>query len=159
MKRYAFLDRDGTLLFEPQDTYQIDSVKQLRILGGAITGLKKLIEMGYTLVMVTNQNGLGTLSYPLSSFRAVQKKFLETCKRNGISFEKIYVCPHLPKEKCICRKPKLGLVETIAIDKKTSLVCGDRTSDRQFAENLGVRFISMQTNTNFYTALSAGGVV
>lgn len=160
--KYAFLDRDGTLLFEPQDTYQIDSVKQLRILDGVIDGLKKLIEKGYSLIMVTNQDGLGTRDYPRSSFQAVQKKFLAVCKQNGITFKKIFFCPHLPSEECDCRKPKLGLVRAMVTNQtidKLSFVCGNRENDKLFAKNMDLRFIPMQTNTNFYTALSAEGVI
>lgn len=155
--KFAFLDRDGTLIFEPQDTYQIDSVKQLRVLDGVIKGLKLLMQQGYSLVMVTNQDGLGTTNYPLSSFETVQKKLLNIFRNNGISFTQVYVCPHLPKEKCDCRKPKLGLVKTIisggVIDTSASFVCGDRKSDEQFAKNLDVRFVPMKTNGNFYVAL------
>lgn len=154
MKKYAFLDRDGTLIFEPTETYQVDTIAQLKILEGVMEGLKLLIKQGYTLMMITNQDGLGSASYSLSSFEEIQDALLRTFKQNGIIFQKIFICPHLPSKNCDCRKPKLGLVEKIAdIDKETSFVCGDRNSDRQFAKNLGIRFIPIQTNGNIFNAL------
>jgi imidazoleglycerol-phosphate dehydratase / histidinol-phosphatase len=157
LKKYAFLDRDGTLIFEPQDTYQVDTVKQLRILDGVIKGLTWLIKQGYLPVMVTNQDGLGTAGYPLSAFEAVQNKLMNLLNTKGIFFSYVFICPHLPEARCNCRKPKLGLVEKIisgsAMDKTASFVCGDRMSDKQFAKNMGIRFIPMKTNGNFYAAL------
>lgn len=157
-KRYAFLDRDGTLIYEPQDTYQVNSVKQLRVLDGVIKGLQLLIQKGYSLVMITNQDGLGTTNYPLSSFNKVQNKFLKICRENGIVFTNVLICPHLQEDACSCRKPKLGLIKKIissgTMDSAGSFMCGDRKSDLQFAKNLGIRFVPMKTNGNFYAALA-----
>lgn len=156
-KKYAFLDRDGTLIFEPQDTYQIDSLAKLKILDGVIDGLKKLKNKGYSLVMISNQDGLGTSSFPQEKFKAPQEKMLKIFRDNGIDLDEIFICPHLPNEACNCRKPKTGLVEeflrTADIDKTLSFVCGDRNSDRQFAKNVGIKFIPMETNGNFYKSI------
>lgn len=156
-RKYAFLDRDGTLIFEPQDTYQIDSLSKLKILDGVIDGLKKLKSMGYSLVIISNQDGLGTPSFPQENFKEPQEKMLKIFQDNGIDFDEIFICPHLPNEACNCRKPKTGLVEEFLantnIDKTRSFVCGDRDSDRQFAKNLGIRFVPMQTNGNFYKSI------
>lgn len=158
--RYAFLDRDGTLIFEPQDTYQVDTIQQLRILPGVMRGLQYLINQGYQLVMVTNQDGLGTVSYPTSAFQSVQDRLLTLFEKNDITFAKILICPHRQSQTCDCRKPKLGLVEKMiqrgGIDKTTSFVCGDRKSDKQFAKNIGVAYIPMKTNRNFYEAILRG---
>lgn len=162
-KKYAFLDRDGTLIFEPQDTFQIDSIEKLKILDGVIRGLKELIRQGYELIMITNQDGLGTSSFPQANFEAPQKKMLSIFEENDIRFKKIFVCPHLSSQNCGCRKPKIGLVKKFLrnnqIDKNKSFVYGDRASDKLFAKNIGVKFISMQTNGNFYNALVQGGEV
>lgn len=162
-KKYAFLDRDGTLIFEPQDTFQIDSIKKLKILDGVIKGLKTLKKLGFEMIMVTNQNGIGTPSFPRANFEAPQNKMLSIFEENGINFEKIYICPHLPSKKCGCRKPKTGLIKKFLrenkIDKNSSFVCGDRTTDKLFAGNVGVKFIPMTTNGNFYQALIKGGVI
>lgn len=162
-KKYAFIDRDGTLIFEPLDTYQIDSLEKLKILDGVIKGLKKLKKQDYQLVMVTNQDGLGTSSFPQADFDEPQNKMLSIFEENGIKFNKIFICPHLPSKNCGCRKPKIGLVKKFLkdsqIDKNSSFVCGDRTTDKLFAKNIGIKFISMQTNGNFYKALIQGGVI
>ncbi len=162
-KKYAFIDRDGTLIFEPQDTFQIDSIEKLKILDGVIKGLKELVRQGYKLVMVTNQDGLGTSSFPQTNFQAPQNKMLNIFEENNIKFKKIYVCPHLLSEDCDCRKPKIGLIKKLLtdnkIDKGNSFVCGDRATDKLFAKNIGVKFVPMQTNDNFYKALAQGGVI
>lgn len=162
-KKYAFLDRDGTLIFEPQDTFQIDSTEKLKILDGVIKGLKELTRQGYELIMISNQDGLGTASFPQANFEAPQNKMLSIFEENGIKFKKIFICPHLPSKNCGCRKPKTGLVKKFLrdnqIDKNSSFVCGDRATDKLFAKNIGVKFISIQTNGNFYNALVRGGEV
>lgn len=163
LKKYAFLDRDGTLIFEPQDTFQIDSCKKLKILDGVLQGLKQLTKKGYELIMITNQDGLGTSSFPKANFKAPQNRMLSIFEDNGIKFKQIFICPHLPSENCDCRKPKIGLVKKFLnknyIDKSKSFVCGDRKTDKLFAKNIGVKFISMQTNGNFYKALTKGEVI
>lgn len=151
--KVAFLDRDGTLIFEPQDTFQVDRVDLVQVLPGVIEGLQTLVSRGYALVLVTNQDGLGTDSFPRAGFEAAQNKMLEIFKANEIHFLKVFICPHFPSEACLCRKPKLGLVEdfikTLPLDFKNSLMIGDRETDHQFAENLGISFISMPTNGSF----------
>lgn len=162
-KKYAFLDRDGTLIFESQDTFQIDSIEKLKILDGVIRGLKDLLDRGYQLVMITNQDGLGTYQFPKANFDAPQNKMLSIFKGNGIKFKEVFICPHLPSKNCDCRKPKIGLVKKFLnenqIDKSKSFVCGDRVTDKFFAENVGVKFVPMQTNSNFYNAISEGKIL
>ncbi|HWY79325.1 MAG TPA: histidinol-phosphate transaminase [Candidatus Sulfotelmatobacter sp.] len=162
-KKYAFLDRDGTIIFEPQDTFQIDSIEKLKILDGVIKGLKKLKKQGYEFIMISNQDGLGTASFPQADFDIPQNKMLRVFEENGITFNKIFICPHLPSKRCGCRKPKTGLVKKFLkenkIDKSNSFVCGDRLTDKLFAKNIGVTFFSMQTNGDFYKTLMQGGVV
>lgn len=161
LKKIAFLDRDGTLIFEPQDTYQIDSLDKLKILDGVIKGLKQLINQDYELIMITNQDGLGTSSFPQADFEKPQTKMLRIFDENGIRFKKIFICPHFSSKNCNCRKPKIGLVRNflreILLDKDNSFVCGDRETDKSFANNLGINYIPMQTNGNFYRALTTYG--
>ncbi len=156
MKKYAFIDRDGTLIFEPQDTYQIDKLEKLRILPGVIEGLLALRRVGYMLMMISNQDGLGTPSFPRADFEVVHQRMLDIFQRKGIVFTKTFICPHLPEDDCTCRKPKAGLLDellaTATLDV-SSFVCGDRESDRLLAENIGVRFLPMETNGNFDKAV------
>lgn len=162
-KKYAFLDRDGTLIFEPQDTFQVDSLEKLKILDGVIKGLKELKRQGFELVMISNQDGLGTSSFPKTDFEAPQNKMLGIFEEYGIEFKKIYICPHLPSKNCGCRKPKTGLIKKFLredqINKNSSFVCGDRDSDKLLAKNIGIKYIPMQTNGNFYSVLKGGEII
>ena len=150
--KVAFIDRDGVLIFEPQDDFQVDSLEKYRILPDVIDGLKELIDQGYKLVMVTNQNGIGTESFPEEDFLLVQNKLLEDLRNEGIEFEKVFVCPHFAEDGCACRKPKTGMVDEflkeIDLDK-ASFMIGDRDTDLQFAENIGVRGFKIETNSKF----------
>lgn len=151
--KVAFLDRDGTLIFEPPETHQIDSVAQLKILPGVVEGLRRLVKEQYRLVMVTNQDGLGTPALPKNSFEKPQRKLLSLLKQDGIEFYKIFICPHLEKTRCACRKPKPGLVKKFLasekIDYEKSFAVGDRATDMEFAENIGIRGYLMDTNQRF----------
>jgi imidazoleglycerol-phosphate dehydratase/histidinol-phosphatase len=156
--KYALLDRDGTLIHEPADK-QIDRLEKLTVLEGVIEGLQELKKMGYKLLLVSNQDGLGTPLFPLPDFEKTQRRMLEIFEHHGITFEALLICPHLAGENCRCRKPNTGLVDEFlrgtgeTIDWKRSFVCGDRESDRLFALNLGARFILMETNGVFTNVL------
>lgn len=151
--KIAFLDRDGVLIFEPPDTKQIDSIDKLKILPGVIGGLKKLRDSGYKFVMVSNQDGVGTKSFPKKDFEKPQNEFLRLLKLEGLEFYKIFICPHKKEGNCSCRKPKIGLLKawlkSEKIDFEKSFMIGDLETDMQFAENIGVRGIKMETNGIF----------
>jgi len=153
LKKMVFLDRDGVLIYEPTDTKQVDSPDNLKILDGVVDGLRKLLSAGFELVMVSNQDGLGTALFPREKFDAVQNKLLVDFKSAGVEFYQVFICPHLPQDGCGCRKPRTGLVENFLsagmVDLSRSLVIGDRESDRQFAENIGVSFLQARTNGKF----------
>ncbi len=148
--KIVFMDRDGTMIYEPPGTKQVDELSDLRILPGVMPGLQRLLKRGYRLVMVSNQDGLGTRQFPKKKFQMVQNELLFQLKRHRIKFYKIFICPHFAEDHCACRKPKTGLVEDFlkkrAVDWKNSFVIGDRGSDLRFAENLGVRGYKMKTN-------------
>ncbi len=151
--KVAFLDRDGTLIWEPPDTKQVDSIDRLRILPDVIKGLRLLRDGGYELVMVTNQDGLGTPSFPMSAFQEAQNEFLRLLHEQGIEFLEIFICPHFPQDRCFCRKPSADLVSDFLgarpIDIVASIMIGDRQTDEDFASNIGVRFLGMPTNGQF----------
>lgn len=153
MTKYALLDRDGALINEPQTDFQIDSLEKLKILDGVIEGLQWLQKQGYALVMVTNQNGVGTASFPYPTFDESHQTMLNIFQNNSISFERIFICPHVPEDNCLCRKPQTGLIDywltTADMDKTHSFMYGDRDTDRQFAENVGIQFIKTETNAEF----------
>jgi imidazoleglycerol-phosphate dehydratase/histidinol-phosphatase len=147
MKRVVFVDRDGTIIREPRDK-QIDSLEKLELVPGIISGLKLLVDSGYALVMVSNQDNLGTPSYPRKTFAQVQRKLSRLLNGEGIVFEKVFICPHDRKDDCDCRKPKPGLLKNYLrlndIDLSRSFVLGDRETDVEFASNLGCRSVRLK---------------
>ncbi len=139
--RIAFLDRDGTLIVEPDDE-QVDRLDKLALVPGVIPALLKLRDAGFEFVMVTNQDGLGTDSFPEQHFLEPQQFLLDLLGSQGISFREVFVCPHLPGQGCECRKPGTGLLTDFLkdtdIDLAASVVIGDRDSDLELARNIGV---------------------
>ena len=140
--KILFIDRDGTLIEEPDD-FQIDSYEKFRLMPDCIAALQKLRDAGWEFVMVSNQDGLGSDSFPFKNFEGPQNLLLQILKSQGISFREILVCPHRPEDGCDCRKPKTGLVKAYlepgCLDKNLSFVIGDRTSDVKLAKNMGLR--------------------
>jgi imidazoleglycerol-phosphate dehydratase / histidinol-phosphatase len=146
-QKVLFVDRDGTLIEEPSDE-QVDSLSKIRWMPGVFTALQRLTSSGYRLVMVTNQDGLGTASFPREHFEAPQQFVIDTLASQGIHFDAVCICPHRPADNCECRKPKLGIVKDYlashTLDLAGSVMIGDRLTDLNFAENLGVRGLRVQ---------------
>jgi imidazoleglycerol-phosphate dehydratase/histidinol-phosphatase len=145
-QKIIFIDRDGTIIEEPHDE-QIDSLEKLRFLPGIVHGLRSLVAEGYGLVMVSNQDALGSTSYPQAAFDTVQSRVIDLLEGEGIRFQDILICPHMASDGCSCRKPQPGLVasfmENNPVDRSGSFVLGDRETDVQFARNLGVTAIRL----------------
>lgn len=141
-KLVAFLDRDGTLIEEPED-FQVDALWKVRLLEGVIPALIRLRDAGYRLVLVSNQDGLGTDSFPAQDFQGVHDFVLALFSTQGIRFDEEFICPHFESEACDCRKPRTGMLTRYLagndIDLERSVVVGDRETDLQLARNLGVR--------------------
>lgn len=141
MKKILFVDRDGTLIKEPADQ-QIDSLDKLEFVDHVICALFVLQSAGYRLVMITNQDGLGTSSYPQDDFDVVQNKLLSILSSQGITFDDILICPHHVHEGCGCRKPDLDLVVSYLkdpqIDWSHSYMVGDRDCDLELARRMGI---------------------
>jgi imidazoleglycerol-phosphate dehydratase/histidinol-phosphatase len=144
MKKVLFIDRDGTIIVETEDE-QIDSFEKLTFLPGAITCLSKIAkETDFELVMVTNQDGLGTPVHPEENFWPVHNKILEILKGEGVSFSEIFIDKTMPSENAPTRKPGTALlVKYLAtgIDLDSSYVIGDRLTDVELAKNLGCKAI------------------
>jgi imidazoleglycerol-phosphate dehydratase / histidinol-phosphatase len=144
MKKVLFIDRDGTIIAEPEDE-QVDSFEKLTFLPGAITCLSKIAkETDFELVMVTNQDGLGTDSFPEATFWPVQNKMLEILKGEGVVFTEIFIDKTVPSQNAPTRKPGIAmLVKYLAkgIDLNSSFVIGDRLTDVELAKNLGCKAI------------------
>src|SRR5580692_628772 len=141
-RRILFLDRDGTLNEETADE-QIDSLEKIRLMPGVVPALLALKAAGFAFVMVTNQDGLGTASFPQEKFDRAHRFILELFSSQGIEFEAVCICPHFLREACACRKPRIGMVQEFlaahTIDKSRSYMIGDRDTDMEFAANLGVQ--------------------
>jgi imidazoleglycerol-phosphate dehydratase/histidinol-phosphatase len=140
--KVAFIDRDGTIVEEPPDE-QVDSLEKIHFMPGVVPGLIELQRAGFALVMVTNQNGIGTLSFPEAAFRIPHEFILRLLGSQGIRFAGVFICPHLPADNCSCRKPKLGMLTGFLarnnLDRAASVMIGDRETDMLFAANLGIR--------------------
>ncbi|MEO5626109.1 MAG: bifunctional histidinol-phosphatase/imidazoleglycerol-phosphate dehydratase HisB [Dokdonella sp.] len=152
--KILFVDRDGTLIEEPADQ-QIDAYEKFRLVPGAIGALRRLVDAGYELVMVSNQDGLGTPSFPHASFVGPQQLLLDILGGEGIFFREVLIDPSLPTEHASTRKPGVGLVRHYLgagqLDRERSAVIGDRESDLEFARNLGIRGIRIGADLDWST--------
>ena len=145
MKKAIFVDRDGTLLKEPADE-QIDSLEKVEFVPGAISGLKALADLGYELVMASNQDGLGTPAFPEETFWPAQNLLLKTLEGEGIRFDNILIDRSFPEDNSPCRKPRTGMFGPYldgSYDLPACWVIGDRETDLQLAANLGARGLQL----------------
>jgi imidazoleglycerol-phosphate dehydratase / histidinol-phosphatase len=137
-----FIDHDGTLVEEPPDQ-QVDSLEKIRFMPGVFAALNELSRAGYRLVIVTNQDGLGTASHPTARFEQAHRFILDAFRSQGVQFEKVFICPHFARDGCDCRKPATGLLRDFVregqVDLAASCVIGDRDTDLELARNLGTR--------------------
>ena len=143
MQKYLFIDRDGTLVYEPEDE-QVDAFEKLKFRKGVFKALSFIVEhTDYKLVMVSNQDGLGTESFPEADFWPVHNFILETLSGEGITFSDILIDRHFPEDNSPMRKPGTGMLTAYINDEecdmKGSFVIGDRDTDRLLAENLGCK--------------------
>jgi len=144
MKKVLFIDRDGTIITEPEDE-QVDSLEKFRFMPGAITGLSGIArETDYELVMVTNQDGLGTDAFPEETFWPAHNKMLQILEDEGVEFAEIFIDRTFPEENAPTRKPGTAMLTKYlanGIDLKNSYVIGDRPTDIELAKNLGCNAI------------------
>ncbi len=158
MKKVLFIDRDGTIIVEPPTDFQVDSFEKLAFLPEALIYLRKIVEeTEYELVMVTNQDGLGTSSFPENTFWGPHNLMMDTLENQGIPFAEVLIDKTFPEENAPTRKPGTGLLQKYIYgnyDLQNSFVIGDRASDIQLADNLGAKGIHISPTQTTNAALT-----
>lgn len=162
MKKVLFIDRDGTLALEPND-YQLDAFDKLIFYPQVFTYLGKIAkELSYTLVMVTNQDGLGTNQFPEDSFWPVHNHLLKSFEQEGVVFENILIDKSFPKDNAPTRKPKTGMLtpylDETKYDLANSFVIGDRLTDIELAKNIGAQGIFIANDEGLGAKEASGGL-
>lgn len=162
MKKVLFIDRDGTLILEPQD-YQIDNIEKLTFYPGVFRYLGQIARwLNYELVMVSNQDGLGSEAYPEEIFIPIHDLIMRTLENEGIHFSAVHIDKSFPEENAPTRKPKLGMLKDYLkgdVDMANSFVIGDRLTDVQLAANLGCKAIRLLPPDQSDLALSIPDVL
>jgi imidazoleglycerol-phosphate dehydratase/histidinol-phosphatase len=157
MKKVLFIDRDGTLIVEPQNDMQVDSLEKLEFIPGVFRNLYNIQKyLDFELVIVSNQDGLGSSSYPEETFWPAQQMMLKTFENEGIKFSNIHIDPSMPAENSPNRKPRTGMLKSYfseEYDLAGSYVIGDRVTDIELAKNLGAKgiFFAAQSRSNELT--------
>ena len=152
MQKILFIDRDGTLALEPEG-YQLDAFDKLIFYPEVFTFLSKIAdELDYELVMITNQDGLGTESFPEETFWPVHKFLIKTFENEGVIFRDVFIDKSFPKDNAPTRKPRIGMLssflDSTSYDLKNSFVIGDRLTDMELAKNLGSQGIFIANDPN-----------
>jgi imidazoleglycerol-phosphate dehydratase/histidinol-phosphatase len=162
MKKVLFIDRDGTIVIEPPIDYQVDSFEKLEFYPGVMRNLGFIrSKLDFEFAMVSNQDGLGKPTYPLSVFEAIQHLIMQTLQGEGITFDEIFIDPSTPEENSPNRKPRTGMlgkyINNPDYDLKGSFVIGDRYTDVEMAYNLGCKAILLQPDKSSLRLKSEGG--
>jgi len=151
-KRILFIDRDGSLVLEPPVDFQLDSLEKLEFYPGVFRNLSFIREkLDFMFVMVTNQDGMGTTSFPEETFWPAQNKVLKAFENEGVTFDVIHIDRSMPQDNAPTRKPRIGMLTdylTEEYDLDNSFVIGDRMTDVEMAKNLGCKAILLQQDND-----------
>lgn len=152
MKKILFIDRDGTLIKEAPPTYQIDSFDKLEFYPGMFVWMNRIAQLGYELVMITNQDGLGTAAFPENTFTPVHDFIMKSLENEGIHFSRVFIDKTFPADNAPTRKPGTGMltdyIDNADYDLAGSFVIGDRITDVQLAKNLGCKAIWLNIDSS-----------
>ncbi len=145
-KRFVLLDRDGTIVIEKN---YLSNPEEVELIPGAAEALKRLRQMGLGLVIITNQSGIGRGYFDLVTLEKIHKKVTDLLAEKGVFLDDIYFCPHTPEDNCLCRKPKVEMVELAMkkhhFDPKLCFVVGDNRADIELGKNIGATTILVKT--------------
>lgn len=146
MKKYILLDRDGTIIV---DKHYLSNPEEVELLPNAVEGLKRMQSLGFGLIILTNQSGIGRGYYNETDMHAVNQRMEKLLKDHGISITKIYFCPHTPEQHCNCRKPETGMIEKamqeLSFDPADSFFIGDKACDVYCGKKAGMSSILVRT--------------
>ncbi len=144
--RAVFMDRDGTLF---RDSDYLSDPDGIHIYKGVLPALKTLKSRGFKLIIGTNQSGIGRGFFPHSTVKKIHDRFLSICRKNSVKIDKIYYCPHHPKENCPCRKPKAFMIKkaerAFNLDLSKSVVVGDKKCDVDWGRGVGAKTVLVMT--------------
>lgn len=149
MNRAIILDRDGTINI---DYGYVHEINKFKFIDGAIEGLKILNDLGYILIIITNQSGIARGYFELADYENLNKYMLDSLSKAGIKINKVYMCPHKEEDNCNCRKPKLALfyqaIDEFNIDTRKSYVIGDKERDLAICNNENIKGILLSNKKN-----------
>jgi D-glycero-D-manno-heptose 1,7-bisphosphate phosphatase len=157
-RRFIVLDRDGTIIEERE---YLSQPEQVTLITGAGAALRELQQMGFGLVVITNQSGVGRGIFDQADLERVHERLRELLEREGVQLDGLYVCPHNPDDDCDCRKPKLGLLQKAAKDLgftlESSIVIGDKAGDIEMGHRAGA--LTFLVRTGYGAQVAADSIV
>lgn len=161
MKKALFIDRDGTLIVEPPVDLQVDSLEKLVFVPGAITAMSRIAALDYELVLASNQDGLGTASFPEETFWPAHRRMMDTLRGEGVVFDDELIDRSMPGDEAPTRKPRTGMFGRYldgTYDLGASFVIGDRITDMELARNLGARGILLRAEDEGRKMIAEAGL-
>jgi D-glycero-D-manno-heptose 1,7-bisphosphate phosphatase len=145
-KRFVILDRDGTIIIEKN---YLSNPEHVKLIPGAANALKEIKKLGFGLLVITNQSGVGRKYFDLDTLSKIHKRLIDLLLEEGVVLDDIYFCPHIPEDDCLCRKPKIELIKQAMkehkFDSKSCFVVGDNKGDIEMGKKIGSITILVRT--------------